>query len=266
MSKVNVLRVSNLVAIILTLIMNGLSNSDIFPATIGDLAESRATIFLPAGYVFAIWGLIYTLAIGFVIYSFRPRAEEDGTVETVGWWFVISCIANVSWLILWLYEQVWLSTVAMLVLLAALLMIYTKLGIGERKVDWQQRWATFVPFSVYLGWISVATVANFTAALYDTGAVTTFLGIGADMWTVIMMAVAAVLGFAMLYFRKDVAYALVIVWAVYGINARPFDTELYSIVQSLNLSFVNTAALAIAVIVAIGALAQFGISAQKRFA
>ena len=255
MTKNLLLKISNLVAIIATLILNGLSNNtDLFPRTVGELGESRAIFFLPAGYVFAIWGVIYILLIGFVIYQFRPVATENGTVERVGWWFVLSCIANSAWILLFLYDRVWLSTIAMLVLLGSLLMIYRRMEIGERKVDWQQQWAAHIPFSVYLGWISVATVANFSAALYEADQITSFLGIGADIWAVIMMMVAGVLGFLMLWRKRDIAYALVLVWALVGIYARPFDTPLYDILDNLNASLVNTGAIVIAVAVALAAL------------
>jgi hypothetical protein len=255
MTKNTLLKISNLVAIIATLIMNGLSNNTaIFPQTMAELGEKRAIFFLPSGYVFAIWGVIYILLIGFVIYQFRPIATENGTVERVGWWFVLSCIANGTWLWLFLYDRVWLSTIAMLVLLGSLLMIYRRLQIGERKVDWQQQWAAHIPFSVYLGWISVATVANFSAALYEADQITSFLGIGADIWAVIMMTVAGILGFLMLWRKLDIAYALVIVWALIGIYARPFDTPLYDILNNLNASLVNTAAIVVAIAVAVGAV------------
>lgn len=252
MKNLSRLQIANIVFLVATLIMNGLSNSGILPNTVGDLGESRAIFFLPAGYVFAIWGVIYTGLIGFVIYQARPVACEKGIPERVGPWFIVSSLANITWLILFLYNLVWLSTLAMLVLLGSLIMIYLRVGIGQREADWQETWAVHIPFSVYLGWISVATVANFSTALYESQQVTSFLGISADVWAVAMMVVAGVLGFAMLLTRRDIAYALVIVWALIGINARPFDTELFSVLDALNASLVNGGALAVTALVAVG--------------
>lgn len=266
MNKKNltILIISNIVAIVVTIIMNGLSNSGIFPNTVGDLGNSRAIFFLPASYVFSIWGVIYTGVIGFTIYQARPVARENGVVERVGWWFVISCIANVSWLVLFLLDLVWASTVAMLVILFALVMIYKRLEIGLRKVDWQELWAAHIPFSVYLGWISVATVANFSTALYEVDQVTSFLGLSADLWAIAMMSVAGVLGAAFLFFRRDIAYALVIVWALVGINARPFEGDVFEILTTLNVELVNTTALAVTAVVAVGILARTGVQLQRR--
>ena len=113
------------------------------------------------------------------------------------------------------------------------------------------------PFSVYLGWITVATVANVSTALYASGAETALLGISADIWTVIMMAVAAIVAFAILLRHRDIAFAGVVVWALVGIYARPFTTPIYDIVSNQNISMVNTAALVIAIIVFLAALATF---------
>ena len=266
MKKISILQIANILALVLTLVMNGISQTDIFPQTVGELGESRAIFFLPAGYVFAIWGVIYTGLIAYVIYQARPSQRDGDVVKSIGWWFVISCIANIAWLVLFLYNLIWLSTVAMLVILVSLLAIYTRLEIGKKQVSTAEKWAVHIPFSIYLGWISVATIANFSTALYDSGSVTSFIGITADVWAAALMIVAAILAFAMLYFRGDIAYALVIVWATYGINARPFDTDLFTVLSSLNSNLVNSTALAIAAIVAVGAIITVGMNFRKQMA
>lgn len=265
MRKLSKLQIANIVALVLTLIMNGLSQTSLFPNTVGDLGESRAIFFLPAGYVFAIWGVIYTGLTAYVIYQARPSKNDSGVVNRIGWWFVASSVANITWLFLFLFDLVWLSLVAMLGILFVLITIYVNLGIGTRPVTRAEKWLVHVPFSTYLGWISVATIANVSTALYTSGFVTSFVGINADIWASVMMAIAAVLAFIMLYLRRDVAYALVIVWATYGINARPFDTNLYEVLSNLNAGLVNTVALSVAVIVGVAAVARLGFDLQQRF-
>ncbi|GAB5491230.1 MAG: hypothetical protein Phog2KO_14450 [Phototrophicaceae bacterium] len=263
MKKVSALQIINVLALIATLVMNGLSQTDLFPNTVGDLGESRAIFFLPAGYVFAIWGVIYTGLIAYSIYQARPSERNGDVVNSIGWWFVASCIANIAWLALFLYDLVWLSTIAMIAIIIPLIIIYTRLGIGVKSVSLAEKWAVHIPFSIYLGWVSVATVANFSTALYTSGYVTSFAGINADIWASIMLVVAGVLALTMLYFRRDVAYALVIVWASYGINARPFDTDLYSILSNLDAGLVDTMALSIAIIVAIASVITLGFALMQ---
>jgi hypothetical protein len=139
-------------------------------------------------------------------------------MRRVGWLFVVTCLANMAWLILFLNEQFALSTLAMLTLLGALIAIYQIQEIGLRTVTPTVRWMTHVPFSIYLGWITVATVANVTYVLFD--AQWDGFGISGELWAALMMAVAAFITALMIARRRDVAYALVVIWALIGIIVR----------------------------------------------
>lgn len=260
MNRFTTLAVLNVVAYVSTLVINFLSQSASvlgfkpFPYTVAELGESRALFFLPAGYVFAIWGVIYLGLGAFAVYQARA-ANREAVVNQIGWWFIISSLGNMTWLVLFLNNQIVASTVAMLVILVALIAIYLRLGIGRSAVSAAERWAVHIPFSIYLGWITVATVANVAAALYDGGSVTGFLGLSADIWAVAMMAIAVAITLAMIYRHRDVAYALVVVWALAGIYARPFTTPVFEPVAALNAGLVDGAALLLAIGVAVAAAA-----------
>jgi hypothetical protein len=242
------LPIANVIAYIVTLVINFVSQAPgIFPQTVGELGESRAIFFLPAGYVFGIWGLIYTGLGAYVIYQALPKQRNNPIIAQIGWWFILSCIGNSVWLILFLGNQLVLSTIAMLLILVSLIVIYLRLGIGRGKVERAERFAVQVPFSIYLGWITVATVANFATMLYEQGFVMDFVGISADVWAVVMMVIAAVIALAMVLRHRDIAFALVVVWAISGIYARPFDTATFAPLQSLNVGLVDTTALVIAI-------------------
>ncbi|MAU09742.1 MAG: tryptophan-rich sensory protein [Anaerolineaceae bacterium] len=260
MRSLNVLKTANIIAYILTLAMNFLSQTasqfgiDIFQYTVAELGESRPVFFLPAGYVFSIWGVIYLGLAAFLIYQYRGQ-HGDEVVGKIGWWFVLSCIGNISWLYLFLNDQTAISTIAILLILVSLIVIYQRLGIGRTAVSMARRWAVHIPFSIYMGWVSVATVANIAAALYVGGNETALFGISADIWTVIMMVIAAVLGLLMLRLRGDIAYALVIVWALVGIYVRPFDTPLFADIaatQNVNLVNIGAVVIALVIVLAIG--------------
>ncbi|MCB9459760.1 MAG: tryptophan-rich sensory protein [Anaerolineaceae bacterium] len=268
MRSLNALKIANVVAYILTLFMNFLSQTasrlglDIFQYTVAELGESRAIFFLPAGYVFAIWGVIYLGLAAFLVYQYRGQ-HGDEVVEKIGWWFVLSCVGNITWLYLFLNDQIAISTIAILLILISLIAIYLRLGIG-RAVSRALKWAVHIPFSIYLGWVSVATVANIAAALYAAGNEMMLFGIAADVWTVIMMAIAAVLGLLMLYLRGDIAYALVIVWALVGIYVRPFDTPLFAdLAANMNPDLVNIGAVVAAVVI-VAAIAIYWLTIASR--
>lgn len=215
----------NVAALVVVLVVNGLANAlPINAQTTGAISDRFEIFFVPAGYVFSIWGLIYLALIGFVVYQALPGQRENPRLRRVGYLFALSCAANVAWIFLWHYEQFPLTLVAMVVLLVSLIAIYLRLGIGRTPVSAAERWLVRVTFSIYLGWITVATIANVTQVLdyLNWGA----WGIGAETWTVIMLATATIITAAVLFTRGDVAYALVIVWAVVGIAVKHADATI----------------------------------------
>jgi hypothetical protein len=110
----------------------------------------------------------------------------------------------------------------MFVLLVSLIAIYQRLRIG-RIVRPAEKFFVHLPFSIYLSWISVATVANVTALLVDRG--WTGWPLSESLWAAIMIFVAVGLGGIMLKKRADYGYALVIFWACFGIFIKRFNED-----------------------------------------
>ncbi|MGE5602008.1 MAG: TspO/MBR family protein [Nitrososphaerales archaeon] len=206
------------VAAVATIVVNGLSESiPINNQTSGEIANQfmGQNLWLPAGYVFSIWGLIYVLFIAYAIFQSLPSQRENPRLRAIGWPFVISCLANMAWLIAFHYDQFLLSMVVMIILLVVLIWIYLQLRAGAPKVSRGERWTVHLLFSVYLGWITVATIANAAHVLVSRG--WTGQPLPAVLWLIIMY-VAALLIAALIAFTKwDVAYLLVLVWAFAGI-------------------------------------------------
>jgi hypothetical protein len=173
---------------------------------------------VPAGYVFSIWGLIYIGLILFSIYQALPAQRENPRLVRLGYLPALTGVANTAWIFLWHYEQFPLTLVAMLALLVTLIAIYLQLRAGRPQVSRAERWMVFLPFSVYLGWISVATIANISQVLYAAG--WSGWGISAPLWAALLLLVATGLGLVMYFTRKDAAYVLVLVWAFIGIAVK----------------------------------------------
>jgi benzodiazapine receptor len=217
----------NLLAFITAIIVNGLANAlPINGVTTAEVSDSFPVYFVPAGYVFAIWGVIYLGLLAFVIYQLLPAQRENRRLERIGGWFALGCLANAAWIFFWHYGIFPVTLILMLALLLSLLAIYLRLGIGRTQVSRTERWLVDVPFSIYLGWITVATVANVTDVLYHLG--WNGAPLSPQVWAVIMLAVATVLAVAMSLTRRDVAYVLVIVWAFVGIAVKQAATPLVS--------------------------------------
>jgi hypothetical protein len=208
-----------IISILLTIVVNTLANAlPLNGQNTGEISDSFEVYFTPAGYVFSIWGLIYLGLIAFAIFQALPAQRENPRLRAIGWWVVIGSLANSAWIFLWHYEFFPLTLVAMLALLASLIITYLKLGVKRVQVPMAEKLAVQLPFSIYLGWITVATVANATALLDYLG--WNARGISEVTWMWIILAAVLVIALLMNFTRRDIAYALVILWAVAGIAVK----------------------------------------------
>nr|WP_090343282.1 tryptophan-rich sensory protein [Mycolicibacterium malmesburyense]CRL74214.1 hypothetical protein CPGR_03035 [Mycolicibacterium malmesburyense] len=208
-----------------TLVVNYLANAlPINGQSTGDVTRRYEVYFVPAGYVFSIWSVIYLGLIAYTVYlaiaSVRGRAD-GGAARAIAPWYVLTAAANCCWLLAWHHNRFPLSMLLMVVLLIALIVIY-RLQASRPPASTLERWTVHIPFRVYLGWISVATIANATITLDDAG--WPGFGLSEPTWGVIMIAVAAALGVVMNVLHRDIAYGLVIVWALIGIAVRLHET------------------------------------------
>jgi hypothetical protein len=224
MKKIPLYPIVTLLATALTLTVNGLANTlPINGQTTGEISDRFAIYFVPAGYVFSIWGLIYLGLIAFAIYQILPAQRKTSLLKEIAPVYWLGSIANAAWILLWHYEYFPLTLVAMLVLLATLLFIYVRISKARPGLDRNQKWFVQLPFSIYLGWISVATIANVSQVLFSAG--WNAWGISATAWTAIMLAVATFLGLMMQWRENDNAYVLVLIWAFVGIAIKHADTS-----------------------------------------
>jgi len=217
---------------ILVIVVNGLANAlPLNGQTTGEISDRFDVYFVPAGYVFSIWGLIYLALIGYSVYQALPAQRENPRLRRTGYLYALSCLANIVWLFLWHYEIFVLTVVAMVALLLLLIAIYVRLGTGLTRVSTAETWLVRVPFSIYLGWITVATVANVTSLLdyWNWNG----WGISPEAWAVIMLVAGAAIASAVSLTRGDVAYVLVIVWAFVGIAVKHADTPIVSVTAAL---------------------------------
>jgi benzodiazapine receptor len=213
---------------IAVLVVNGLANAlPLNGQTTGEISDRFQVYFVPAGYVFAIWGVIYLALIGYSIYQALPAQRQNPRLQRIGWLYVLSCAANIAWLFLWHYEIFEWTIVAMVALLLLLIAIYLVLGIGRRRVSTAETWLVSIPFSIYLGWITVATIANATSLLDYLN--WSGWGIAPEWWAVIMLVAATIIASLVSLTRGDVAYILVIAWAFAGIAVKQSTTTVVAV-------------------------------------
>lgn len=237
-------QILNMVALVVTIVVNYLSNTGILNnETMASISAKFQNLFTPAGYAFSIWGLIYLGLLGFVIY-FGPFGKSTDAKEkivlNVGWWFIISCIANSLWVCTWLYEYIFLTIPIMVILFISLLKIIgNNREIIESK-DFKTAIFLSLPFYIYSGWISVALIADVAAYLKKIQ--WSGFGISETVWTVVMFAVAAIIHLYMVWKLNMTAFALVAVWALIAIavaNQHSNFTVYISAIITAILIFLN---------------------------
>jgi hypothetical protein len=221
-------QIVTIIGVVATILVNALANAlPINGQQTGEVSDQFPVYFVPAGYVFSIWGLIYLGLIAFAIFQALPSQRENDRLRSIGGLFAVASLANIAWIFAWHYERFPLSMLFMLILLGSLIGIYLRLGTGRTRVAAAETWTVRVPFSIYLGWITVATIANVSQLLFVLG--WGGWGIAPTVWTIIMLAAAVVIAALMAVTRRDVAYLAVLVWAVIGIALKHAATPAVSL-------------------------------------
>ena len=237
----NFLRYANIIFFGLTVVVNSLAGGTtlIGGQVTAAVSDANPTLITPAGYVFSIWGVIYMLLGVFVVYQALPSQQGKEYQSKIGWLFVLSSLINIGWLFLWQFEYLSLSVVLMFLLLATLISIYVRLRIGKSAVSLRERLAVQLPFSVYLGWITIASIANVAATLVSIG--WDGFGISPETWAILVVAVALIITILMLFTRKDVAYSLVIIWALVGIGVKQSGNQTIVMLAEISAAIVAIA-------------------------
>lgn len=208
-----------LINFLLMILTNALAN--ILPInniTTGAVSNSYPNLFAPSPVTFSIWGLIYSLLLLHTLYQlglFRNK-DKKGNVDLlkqIGSLFSLTSIINTVWIFAWHYKQIGLTVVLMVCLLTGLILIANKIRL--RKLSFKEVILVKIPFSVYFGWITVATIANVTTFLVSIN--WNGFGISDSVWTIIILAVGAFIGIVRSIYDKSLAYILVFIWAYYGI-------------------------------------------------
>lgn len=180
----------------------------------GAISDSYPNLFAPAGYTFSIWGLIYTLLALYTVYQFTRK--NDDLTSRVNRLFIPNALLNAAWIFAWHYDIIWLSLVIMVGLLFTLIKIADI--VNAKKLSAKDSFFVRLPFSVYFGWITVATIANIIVFLVSIGWGS--FGLSEVFWTVCVLLAGAAIGSWRALKDKNIAYALVLVWAYGGILAK----------------------------------------------
>ena len=214
----------------------------------GQISAFYPNAFVPAGFTFSIWGVIYLLLLSYTIgYTYYTLKQEQypkafAFIERINIYFLLTCVFNMSWIVAWHYLQIELSVVIMLLFLITLIQLFLKSNTMAGALTSTQKIILQTPFIVYLGWISVATIANSTALLvaYQWNG----FGMPPVYWSAAMILIAIVLAAVMLIKFKAIPFALVVAWALWGIyNAQGSAAPILANITSVGIKILCTASL-----------------------
>lgn len=227
----------NVIVYVITVIVNGLAIAlPLNGQSTAEISDRFPVYFTPANYVFSIWSVIYLALLGFTIFQALPSQRANSRLQRIGHLPALSGVFNTVWIFLWHYNIFELTVPVMLGILLTLIAIYLRLDIGRTAVSNAEKWLVNVPFSIYLAWITVATIANVTTLLYYLN--WDGFGIGPEVWAVAILLVGVAVASTVILSRRDVAYAVVIVWAYVGIVVKQANTPLVAGVAAFGAAIV----------------------------
>lgn len=236
-----------LLTFIIMVSINALANIVPFnQITTGEVSDYYGNLFAPAPITFAIWGLIYALLLIYTLYQLFVKDEINQLLfDKIGYFFSLSSVLNAAWIICWHYDFMLATLVLMIAILICLIMI--RRLIAKSNLEGLGKWLTQIPFSVYFGWITIATIANVTTYLVSIG--WEGLGLSDTLWTVIILMVGLLIVTVTMLRFKDIVYGLVGVWAYTGILIKHVSAEGFSGEYPL---VIMTASIAITLLLVVG--------------
>ena len=217
----------NIAAFVLVIVVNTLSNALPFnDQSQTEIAAKYPSLFTPAGFTFSIWGVIYLGLLVFVVYQALPAQRQNASIARLDVPFKINCASNAIWLYVWHHDMIFLSLLIMFVILATLVTIYRRLYARIDRASITERLALHLPFSLYTGWVTVATIANASILQYAYG--WDELLLSSVSWTLLKLALAGAVAVTMVIRYGDAVFVLVVAWAAYGISVMQSPTPAVS--------------------------------------
>ncbi len=205
------------------IVVNFLANSlPINNRSTGEISDAYPNLFTPAGFTFSIWGLIYLLLAGYICYQFFKNNEKTVVLfHKINPLFIGTSIANIAWILAWHYDYIGISVLIMAALLYLLIKMANILRVEE--FSFSEKLFILTPFSVYFGWITVATIANITVLLVSIN--WNGLGISDSAWTIVILLIGTVIGILRILKDSSIPYGLVLIWAYLGILLKHMSVD-----------------------------------------
>lgn len=245
MKRIRLLAIFNFFALSIHIIMSAAAQFKWFAGMdVAEVSNLFPTLFTPAGITFSIWGVIYLALLAMCIYHLVISFTKDDqhkanqSVRKMGYWFIINNLCTAGWLFAWTQQQIGVAELLIIVQLISLVIVHSLLGIQEPEDSFVNKLFTQAPLSIYLGWISIASIANTAVYLVYIG----WDGWGLDSmaWTLLMIGAAMIITTMMIFFRNNILFGVVVMWALAGIIIKQEQLQTYH-VSIINASWISIA-------------------------
>jgi hypothetical protein len=193
--------------------------------SIGALSNTlfKDVLITPANYAFIIWGVIYVGLLAFGIHQLLPHQRTNPILDRIGYLITVSSIAQCIWVIVFQLRLFALSLVAMVLILLSLIAAYLQIHHTPQR---QPFWFVQFPISIYLAWISVATVVNGAIVLYAIN--WNAWGLSPILWTIAMLIIATIIALIITLRYRDLSFVGVFIWAFVAIAIKHLNTPAIS--------------------------------------
>lgn len=224
MKKVRLLAIANTISFLIHVLLSYLTQFKLVNARdVKEISDAHPTLFTPAPVTFAIWGVIYISLAAFCIYhlvmAFRHDKfhQANSDLQDIGGWFILNNLVTAGWLIVWTNNDILASLILIIIQLISLMAIHVLLNIYDTQRAITSKVFTQFPLSIYLAWITIATIANTSVYLVSVNWNGFNWGLTEIQWSIIIISVAVIISLLVVLMRKNAWYGLVIMWALYGI-------------------------------------------------
>lgn len=244
------LPIVNCVAFIVTVTINALASTGVIGTPVGEVSDGYRTMITPNSSAFSIWGLIYFCLAVFVIWQLIPSVRNDEIVfENIGYWFLLSCIFNSLWIVLFTQFElwaVWVSSVLLFLIVGSLTVILVRVNVFQRaftpgrKANGRNCGLGFLEylcvdfaFSVYGGWTTAAAILNVALSLTASGF---YGGDKQEWWAIAILIIASIIYIANVLTRSNWAFGFVCTWAFLMISNNDKNCMVVQYTNSTNKS------------------------------
>lgn len=204
------------IVFVITMIINYGSMVGMFGNTQEEVSNMYRNFITPEPFTFSIWGVIYTLVLVFLIYQFyllKKDKYDEQYLDRLNVLFILSSLFNMGWNVLWVKDIIGISTILILGFTIILGIINSRILSFNNK-----NYNVIIPtaFSIYFGWLTVATVTNVAAFLVKID--WNMFGLQEHLWACLTYILVALLAGFIIFKIKNPLFNLPIIWAFVGIH------------------------------------------------